>query len=291
MPTPVRGTVALLAVTWGTLHCGTMWLNAALDQDEGDVLFGESGIVPPQATLCAYVALGLAVLGGVWLGPVPGVLTLVCAALAVAYSHPSMRWKAHPVGGPMVNIVGYGLCSPLAGWWVAEVPINARTVAVLATVPPFVLGCYLLAQSFQQDEDSTRGYRTFVVTHGPRAAINVAMFCFHLVFFQFIALASIGWLPRTVLALVIPYGVLWRHLSVWARCREPGELGRAKRAVRTLSAAGVVLLVAMLAHEGLSLIARGPSAGLNTESGLPEDRMDIRHRALLRQERVVSRSL
>ena len=68
-------------------------------------------------------------------------------------------------------------------------------------------------------------------------------------------------------------------------------LGPTAPMVLVLAAAAVVLLVAMLAHQGLSLIARGPSAGLNTESGLPEDRMDIRHRALLRQERVVSRSL
>jgi 4-hydroxybenzoate polyprenyltransferase len=266
-----------------------MWLNAALDKDQGEVLFGESCAVPRQATVCGYAALGFAVFGGVWLGLVPGILTALCASLAVAYSHPALRWKAHPVGGPFVNIVGYGLCSPFIGWWTAGVPLNARTLAVLSMVPPFVMGCYLIAQSFQEAEDSMRGYRTLVVTHGPRVTIRVAMVCFHLVFCQFLLLAVIGWLPRTVLALVIPYGVLWRHLTLWARSTEAGAVGRAKLALRGLSAAAVVLWVAMLAHQGLSLAHKGPSAGLNTERGLPEDRLDVRRRALLRMERYAAR--
>lgn len=277
--------VVLIGLVWGALHCGTMWLNAVLDQDEGEVLFGEGCAVPEQTTLCAYLALCLAVLGGGWLGLLPGIVTAVCAVLAVLYSHPAFGWKAHPVGGPFVNLVGYGLCSPLLGWWVAEVPLNTRTVAVLCTVPVFVMGCYLLAQSFQEREDHERGYRTFVVIYGPRITIRIALVCFHIVFGQFILLAIFGWLPRTVLALVIPYGLLCRHLVVWANSPEPGAVWRARVAVRVLSASGIVFLVAMLAHQSQSLFSRGPSAGLNTERGLPIDRLDVRRRAIARMER------
>ena len=38
-----------LLVVWGLLHAGTLWLNAALDRDESDVLWGEA-VAPPPAT-------------------------------------------------------------------------------------------------------------------------------------------------------------------------------------------------------------------------------------------------
>jgi 4-hydroxybenzoate polyprenyltransferase len=276
------GTALVIVLIWGALHCGTMWLNAVLDEDEGDLLFGEACTVPPQTASFGYLALFLAALGGTWLGWGPGLLSGSCAVLAVLYSHPALRWKAHPVGGPFVNVVGYGLCSPLLGWWVADVPVNARTVAVLATVPVFVLGCYLLAQSFQGTEDAKRGYRTFVVMYGPKATIRVARICFHVVFSQFLLLSLLGWLPRTVLALVIPYFFLARHLLDWSNSVEPGGVGEARTSMRLLAASAIVLLVAMLAHQSQSLLTRGPSAGLNTEHGLPVDRLEVRQRALVR---------
>ena len=176
------GGLGWVMLAWTCLHAGTLWLNAALDQDEGEVLFGRPVRPPPTTSLAGYLALAASV-PLAWIGhPLAGIAVLVCAILAVAYSHPRLAWKGHPLGGPIVNIVGYGLLSPLAGWSVVGVAPNARTVLVWLLFGCAIFGTYLAAQAFQQEEDRQRGYRTLVATHGPRtvllgarAAIGVAM--------------------------------------------------------------------------------------------------------------------
>ena len=279
------GECVVLALTWLLLHCGTMWLNAALDQDEGPVLFGDVCPVPRYAVRYGYGALGVSVALSFLLGPVPLVLTSICAILAVLYSYPVDPWKGVSVLGPLVNIMGYGVCSPLSGWWVADVSVNLRTLLVFSVIPPFVMACYLVAQSFQGYEDRIRGYRTLVVTHGARYVLDLATVCFHFVFLQFLVLSALGWLPRELLALSIPYVLLVRFMSRWKAHPYQDASEKARAVMRQLSAAAIVVLVGLMGHQLASLASHGPSAGLATAAGLPVDRMDVRDKAIQRMQR------
>ncbi|MEO0603173.1 MAG: hypothetical protein AAF211_17170, partial [Myxococcota bacterium] len=149
LPTQNAGAFLGVAVAWWWLHAGTLWLNAAVDRDEGEVLMGESVPVPPHTAWLGYVGLAVSVGLAALAHPVAGVAAAISALMAVLYSHPATLWKAHPVGGPFVNWFGYGILSPLAGWATADVAINPRTVVLWALGSVGVLGAYFAAQAFQ----------------------------------------------------------------------------------------------------------------------------------------------
>lgn len=263
--------IVWVLLAWTALHAGTLWLNAALDQDEGEVLFGRPVRPPAGTSIAAYVALALTV-PLAWFGhPLAGVAGLVCALLAVGYSHPRLAWKGHPLGGPVVNIVGYGLLSPLAGWAVVAVPPDPRTVLVWILFALAIFGTYLAAQAFQQDEDRGRGYRTLVATHGPRVVLQGARITIGIAMIGGLFLAAIGWLPRICLVGVVGWGAVDRQLSAWANLPNGGTEADARGfATRMLFAAllGIVLALGQYTVDSLS---RRPVAGLGTVAGHPPD--------------------
>jgi len=269
-----RGGLALLGVlvAWSLLHSGTLWLNSAVDRDEGEVLFGRAIPVPASTASWGYLALSASVLVASAASWRAGLAAAICAVLAVVYSHPATLWKGHPVFGPLVNLVGYGLLSPLAGWSVVGFPANPRTLVMWALCGCGVLGAYFLAQAFQQDEDAARGYRTLVVTHGPRVAIGVGHALIGLGFLGGTVLTVLGWLPRVCL-VALPLG-LWLSvwLTRWGRQPGGGDVSWANGATRRMLAAGVIGLGLNLAWYGYECTADVPVAGLGTAAGRPSDR-------------------
>src|SRR5260370_4680593 len=125
----LRGGEGLLWVlaAWVMLQAGTLWLNAALDRDQGEVLLGRPVPVPPQTASYGYVALLLGVGLAVLSAPLAGCVAVMCGLLAVLYSHPRTGWKGRPILGPLVNAVGSGLLSALAGGAVVHVAPDLRT--------------------------------------------------------------------------------------------------------------------------------------------------------------------
>lgn len=274
---------------WALLHAGTLWLNAAVDQDEGEVLMGEAIAVPPGTPAFGYAALALCVVLAAGADPLSGAAAAICAVLAVLYSHPATVWKGHPVLGPAVNVVGYGLLSPMAGWALVDVSPNPRTLVVWGTGGLGLLGCYFAAQAFQGEEDRARGYRTLVVTHGPRAAVWAGRACIAAGFVICVVLAAIGWFPRICL-LAAPLW-LWvdRWFALWLREEDGGDEGWARGMANRLFVAGLLVL-------GLSLGAYYdqarrdvPVAGLGTAAGLPSDRPRLGPRAMRKWEAIHDR--
>ncbi len=272
---------------WALLHAGTLWLNAALDEDEGEVLFGEAVAPPPGIERWAYAALAGAVLLATIGGPVSGGACAVCALLSVAYSHPATVWKGHPIGGPMVNWVGYGLLSPLAGWAAVEVPANPRSVAVWLLASLGVLGTYFTAQAFQGAEDEARGYRTLVVTHGPAATLHTARILIGIGLVGGLCLAIVGWLPRICLAGAPAWWVTDRWLVTWAQQPNGGSEAWARGLARRLLWTGLLGLVLAFADYVRDSFAGVPVAGLGTASGHPVDRPRLPPNDLVRWERRV----
>ena len=264
--------LVLVLLAWSLLHSGTLLLNAVLDQDEGEVLMGRAVPPPPGTAWVGYLELaacvGLAASAGLW----PGIAGLVCAALAVLYSHPATMWKGHPLGGPLVNLVGYGLLSPLAGFAVTGLAVDQRTLLVWPLVALGILGTYCVAQACQHDEDAARGYRTLVVTHGPHAVLQAARVSIGLAILGGLALAVAGWLPRGCL-MVAPAGWwLDRWLVAWQQQPDGGDATWALGFTHRLLLAGMLGLCAATGHYVHASFSDQPVAGLGTAAGHPPDR-------------------
>ncbi len=259
-------------LAWMALHAGTMWLNALLDRDEGEVLMGRAIPPPPIARPAAYLALfacvPLAAMGSLWSAGAAA----MCALLAVGYSHPAVAWKGRPLAGPAVNVFGYGLASPFAGWAVVDVPTNPRTLVCWGLFAVGILGPYFAAQAFQRGEDAERGYRTFVVAFGPARTLLACRLAMWAVLGGGVVLAVLGWIPRVCL-IALPLAVWIDRLLVrWAGEPDGGSAAWAVRYAKRVLVAAVVLVGLCLGEYVRESFANEPVAGLGTPSGHPPDR-------------------
>lgn len=266
---PVRApfAFALLLTAWWFLSAGTLWLNAGLDRDEGEVLMGtpETRVEIPRAIWTwGASALLVSVVLGFAAGPIAGGCTSLCAMLAVAYSHPRTAWKAHPILGPLVNGIGYGLLSPMAGFALVGVAPTLRTWVAGGLVLAWVAATYLGAQGFQEREDRARGYRTLVATHGAACTLGGARALFAIAVGGLMLGAGVGWFPHLLFTVIVPGVWLDRHLAAWA-----AEPSRGAEAAREMLRRGTILaswvLVAVLTDhvwrfsQGLSIAGLGTS--------------------------------
>src|SRR5262249_1723813 len=96
-PAPVVDALFLVLAAWTALDPGTLWLNAGLDRDTGEVLFGRAVTVPRGITFFACAALAAAVLLGFAAGLLAGILASICAVLSLLYSSSLTAWKGHPL--------------------------------------------------------------------------------------------------------------------------------------------------------------------------------------------------
>lgn len=235
----------ILAVAWWALHAGTLWLNADLDRDEGEVLFGGSVPLPKHLVAFGYLALVICVGLGFLAGTIAGWCAVLCSVLAVLYSHPRVAWKGHPIGGPAINGIGYGLLSPLAGWSLAEVSPNARTVCLWLICLFGVLSAYFVAQVFQEEEDRARGYRTLVASHGSKAVVLAARICTGAAFVAGGALVLCGLMPRLCIVLVPSWLWIDRWLSSWKQIAKTSIYAQVfVQRVFSVAALGALILMA-----------------------------------------------
>jgi len=234
--------LALVLVAWLALSAGSLWLNAALDGDEGGALFADRAPRPRGLTTYAYAALAVAVAFAVAADRAAGLACGAAAALAVLYSHPRTTWKASPVLGPLVNVLGYGVLSWLAGWAVVRVPMSAATAAAMALLSVFVLGMTFAAQAFQRDDDARRGYRTLVVTHGPEACLRAASACARVAVAGVAVLAAAGVYPRLCLLGIPAFLGAERVMARWRAAPDGGAPADAARYALAMLAGGVTLV-------------------------------------------------
>ena len=231
-----------LLVAWSFGNAGTMWLNAALDREEGAALFAAQVRVPWYTGWAGYASLALSIGVALLARPLTAVLVASCSALAVVYSHPKTAWKGHPVLGPVVNALGYGLLSPLAGWSLTGAALTWRVVLTFCTWTVWILGAYFAAQAFQREDDARRGYRTLVVTHGPAVALRVARWCMNGAILVTFALTIAGVYPRVTL---FAYPLLFwadRAMVAWQRQPRGGGPEWAARVYGRMLIGGLVII-------------------------------------------------
>lgn len=260
-----------LLAAWAALHAGTLWYNARLDAGEGAVLFGEPVPLPPR--LGAWVAAAFsACLVLAWsASPGAGLCATGCVLLSVAYSHPAIRWKGHPVAGPAVNVLGYGYLSPLAGLAAADIPWTPRTLVTLTLATLWLLGLYFAAQAFQEADDRARGHRTLVAVVGPRTTLRVARACILAGDGLLVLLCAVGWYPRICLFSVGIFAWLDRLLRAWAAMVDGGTEAMARRLALVFLLGGLSVIGLAGVQYCIDTWQRIPPSGLGTGRGSPVD--------------------
>lgn len=236
------GAIAIVLAAWVPLSAGSLWLNASLDGDEGGALFSTRVKRPARLVAYGWIALACAVALASCAGAFVGVACALCAMMAVLYSHPKTKWKAHPVMGPLVNGAGYGLASFFAGFAATRESMTRRSALAMALLSLFVVGMAFAAQAYQRDDDARRGYRTLVVTAGPAACLRVAVWCTR----GALAGVAIGcvaqWYPRLVLLGLPAFALAEMTMARWRRAPDGGSASFAAAFATRMLAGGTVLV-------------------------------------------------
>jgi 4-hydroxybenzoate polyprenyltransferase len=255
-------------VAWALLSAGTLWLNAALDGEEGGAVFAPRTGHPAGLRGWGMGALAAAVLVAIRADRRAGIACGICAVLAVLYSHPKTAWKGHPVLGPLVNVAGYGVLSPLAGWFVAEVPMDFRTAAAFGSLALTVLGSTFAAQAFQREDDARRGYRTLVVTHGPATCLRAAHGLMRVSVVLVGALSVVGYYPRLCLVGLPAFWLADRWMFRWRGKPGGGVPSDAVGLLVRMLLGAVVLVVLAYADLVYTLLTGDdPPGGAGTAAG------------------------
>ncbi len=160
------------------LNGGTLAINSAFDRDEGDIAYLRNPPPPPRGLFAFGLTMMLAgQVAALGLGVPFAVVYACCLVLSVLYSVPPVRLKAVAGADWIINVVGFGALTPLAGWLATGLPLRTpETVAMLAFGPLFG-ALYPLTQLYQLDEDRRRGDRTFAVRLGPQRSVAIAIGC------------------------------------------------------------------------------------------------------------------
>jgi 4-hydroxybenzoate polyprenyltransferase len=164
------------------LYTGITAYNSAFDRDEGPV--GGMLKPPPVPPGLLPFSLVVQVVGAVlaaYVSPLFLTLYLIIAGMGVAYSHPRIRWKAHPVASALTVFVGQGALGFLAGWVTARGEMasvwSERGIWGMLAAAFTTLGLYPLTQVYQIEEDARRGDRTLAVVLGPVRALRLGFVC------------------------------------------------------------------------------------------------------------------
>lgn len=158
------------------LNGGTLALNSAFDRDEGDIAYLRNPPLPPR-WLAAF-SLGLMAVGqlaALALPPLFAGLYALCFLLSVLYSVPPFRLKSVAGADWLINMVGFGTLTPLAGWATTGRPVDPVAWLVLLGFCPLFAALYPLTQLYQLEEDARRGDRTLALMLGVRRSLDVSL--------------------------------------------------------------------------------------------------------------------
>jgi 4-hydroxybenzoate polyprenyltransferase len=158
------------------LNGGTLAINSAFDRDEGDI--GYLKAPPPPPRYLGAFAFLLMLTGQLLALRLPRGYALAyaaCFAMSLLYSVPPIRLKAVAGLDWVINMVGFGTLTPLAGYAATGRPITTAHLLVLLAFLPLFASLYPLTQLYQFEEDRRRGDRTLALIIGMRRSLQVAI--------------------------------------------------------------------------------------------------------------------
>ncbi|MFZ5624192.1 MAG: UbiA family prenyltransferase, partial [Gemmatimonadota bacterium] len=176
--TTLAPVVAGLAAWVVCLNGGTLAINSAVDQDEGDVAYLRSPPPPPKGLFAfglALMAVGQAI--ALTLSRGYAMAYAICFILSVLYSVPPFRLKAVAGADWLINMWGFGTLTPYAGWAATGRPLTAGAGLLLLGFCPLFAALYPLTQLYQMEEDRRRGDRTLALRLGLTRSLAVAIAC------------------------------------------------------------------------------------------------------------------
>jgi len=246
------GAVLLGLVLWVVaLNGGTLAINSAFDKDEGDVAYLRRPPPPPSGLFAFGLGLMLVGLAASLLLPRPYAwLYLTCLVMSVLYSVPPMRLKAVAGADWIVNLVGFGTLTPLAGWASTGEGLTVWGWFLVWGFGALFAGLYPLTQLYQFDEDARRGDRTFALILGKRRSMAVSIGSVTVAFGLFVAAAMAAeWTASDVARwamLAVAYAAWLALLVPWYRRAEQWKPARHQRGMYLALGAWAVTDVAVL---------------------------------------------
>ncbi len=204
------------------MNGGTLAINSAFDQDEGDIGYLKAPPRPPRYLLHLSAAmLAAATALGFLLPPAFAWSNAACVAMSVLYSVPPPRLKARAGWDLLINMVGFGALTPLAGWGVSGRVLPPWFLGVAVGFALLFGALYPATQIYQIEEDRARGDRTLVIRFGETASLvaaNVLALAAHGCFAWSLGAAGRGaqlpWLLPSLcgwLAVLLPWALRWRQ--------------------------------------------------------------------------------
>lgn len=207
-----------LAVWVVALNGGTLAVNSAFDDDEGDIAYLHA---PPKAPrYLAAFSIGLMLLGQIlalWLPTTFAVAYAICFVMSILYSVPPFRWKAVAGADWVINMWGFGTLTALAGWAITGRPLEPWAVLVLLAFCPLFAALYPLTQLYQFEEDRERGDRTLALVLGMRRSLQIAIGATLIAFLLFGAAVAIGPARRLWPGLAVALAAWIAVLLPWLR--------------------------------------------------------------------------
>ena len=215
------------------LNGGTLAINSAFDQDEGDIGYLRQPPKPPRHLLqVSALMLAAALVLGFQLPPLFAWSNAACVVMAVLYSVPPARLKARAGWDLLINCLGFGLLTPLAGWGLTGRPLPAGMVSVAVGFAVLFGALYPPTQVYQIEEDRARGDRTLVIVLGESASLGFAAglaLAAHLWFAWGMLQLGRNPLPLLLslaawLGVLLPWWARWRR---WSQAQHQAGMYRA----------------------------------------------------------------
>lgn len=162
------------------LYGGVNALNSYYDKDEGPI--GGLRNPPKVHRSLLYLAWGIQLVGFVFgLKLTLGFRLIYIAAMgmSVAYSHPAIRLKGHPMGSALIVSIGQGWLTYWAGWLAsgnhALSIFTPKGILGGCGITLITMGLYPLTQIYQLEADRAKGDRTLALWLGTRNAFRFAL--------------------------------------------------------------------------------------------------------------------
>ena len=197
------------------LNGGTLALNSAFDQDEGDI--GYLDAPPPVPAHLAAFSLALMIAGQIAALALPSPyawLHAACFIMSIAYSMPPVRLKAVAGADWAINILGFGTLTPLAGWAATGRAVEPAALWIFGGFGALFAALYPLTQLYQIEEDRARGDRTLALAIGMGPSLGVALAAALVAFASFAVGLRTTDAPSWRVLLLIPALAAWAAVLI-----------------------------------------------------------------------------